>query len=107
MRQCKIDSEKLYRDTLAKKLLHNDSKHFWKELQRINFQLKSTSTADTVGGVSGLKIYVTWKEDLKGLLNSVSRSDFDHTKLDNMYLNVSKCNGRCNIRSKNRIVIGP
>ncbi len=86
MRQCKIDSEQLYRDTLAKKLLHNDSKHFWKEIQRINSQHKSTSIADTVGGVSGLKnICNMWKEHFQGLLNSVSRSDFDHTELDNMY----------------------
>lgn len=72
LRQCKISSEQVKRDNLAKQLLSKPSKKFWKEISRINGK-NSNPVATSIDNVSGdVNIADKWRQHYETLLNSSS-----------------------------------
>jgi len=86
IRQCKLSSEKRESDALAQKLLNSNNKCFWKEIKRINRRETPSCDAESVGDKSGpADICDMWRDHFQGILNSVSRPDYNIRDLDQLY----------------------
>ena len=72
LRKCRADKNRLASDSLAKKLMNNDSKDFWQEVKKVscsNIKMQAT----TVAGATGAKnICDMWKKHYCDLLNSTT-----------------------------------
>ena len=66
---CRSNVKKIKADSLAKKLLNKDSRHFWKEIKKFKGN-DSNTLAFTIDNVSGEKeICDLWKDHYKNVLN--------------------------------------
>ena len=73
LRQCKAEQSKHVSDSLASKMLHQDSKSFWKLVKRINHQDQETPLAESIEGRSGQEeVTELWRKHFSSLLNSTT-----------------------------------
>ena len=58
-----------------KKLLKKDSRHFWKEIDRLRGNT-SITMASTIGSVTGTQYIANyWREHYTGILNTISTDE--------------------------------
>ena len=82
-RKCNLATKRQESDRLAQLLLGKDQKEFWNEIKKMNTKNKPTCTAESIGGASGEQgICDMWKDHFKTLLNSVPRSSYDTSVLN-------------------------
>jgi hypothetical protein len=72
LRQCKSNHDKAIADSLANRLLHKDSKTFWKEVKSLNNSNGDIVSNVVAGAVGQEGVCDMWQQHFKSILNSSS-----------------------------------